>query len=98
MRKTILLGLSVALAATTLAAPADARRKPAVVKAVTMKTAQAFKAADADADRQLSSTEWAGAGYNAANFTKVDANQNGTVGFWESLMAVFASLKGRTAN
>jgi hypothetical protein len=98
MQRTIILGASVALAVTALATPADARRKPAVVKAVTVKTAQAFKAADTDADRQLSSSEWTGAGYNPVNFTRVDSNQNGTVGFWESLMAVFASLKGRATN
>jgi ABC-type glycerol-3-phosphate transport system substrate-binding protein len=92
MSRTIALALAAALAAATVAAPADARRAKAV-KVVTVKTAQAFKAADTDASRQLSATEFEAAGGNAANFGAIDRNGNGTLGFWETLLSVFAGLK-----
>lgn len=85
--------LSVGLFAATAA---DAKRRP-VVKAVAVKIAPAFKAADLNANRQIDSSEWAGAGYATDTFTKVDLNQNGTVGFLEALMVTLAKLKARNS-
>jgi hypothetical protein len=90
--RTLALALAAALTVTALAAPADARRGK-VVKVVTVKTAQAFKAADTDANRQLSTTEFAAAGGNPANFETIDRTGNGLLGFWEMLAAVFAGMK-----
>jgi len=93
MTRRIATGLALALALSMgMASAADAKRRP-VVKAVAAKVAPAFKAADADASRQLDSNEWASAGYNAAAFTKVDMNSNGTVGYLEALIATLAKLK-----
>lgn len=86
------LGLAAFAMGAVAADPAEARRKP---KPVVAKTAQAFKAADANADRQLDLPEWAAAGLPEAAFPKVDRNGNGTVGFHESLMATLAMLKAK---
>jgi hypothetical protein len=90
-----LAALSLAAFALGAVAPpaADARRKAA--KVVAVKTATAFKAADTDQSRQLDTAEWSAAGYNSANFATVDRNANGTIGYWEALAAVFASLKSK---
>jgi hypothetical protein len=74
--------------------PADARRK---AKAVAVKTAQAFRAADVDQSRQLDTSEWTTAGYDSGNFAAIDRNGNGTLGYWETLAAVFTSLKAKAA-
>jgi hypothetical protein len=95
MRKPVSVAVMAAMAVGLFAASAaDARRKP-VVKAVAVKIAPAFKAADINTDRQLDSSEWAGAGYSADAFTKVDRNESGTVGFLETLMATLWKLKAR---
>lgn len=93
MAGKIATGLALALALSMgMASAADAKRRP-VVKAVAAKVAPAFKAADLDANRQLDSNEWAGAGYNAGAFAKVDLNTNGTVGWFEVLLATLEKLK-----
>ena len=95
MNKSISMAAVAALCAGLFfATAADAKRKP-LVKVVAAKIAPAFKAADADSSRQIDSSEWANAGYNADNFAKVDLNQNGTVGFWETLIVTLAKLKAR---
>ncbi len=86
------LGLAAFALGAVAADPAEARRKP---RPVAVKTAQAFKAADANADRQLDLPEWTAAGRPEAAFAKVDRNANGTVGFQESLLATLAMLKAR---
>jgi hypothetical protein len=99
MKALIARGVALALVAGVAGGavapdPADARRKK-VVRVVTVKTAQAFKAADTDANRQLDRAEWSAAGANPDAFGLVDGNSNGTVGYWEALMAILQGLKGR---
>jgi hypothetical protein len=98
MEKRLIRMLGVALALGAVAgamAPSAAEAKRKAPRVVVAKTAQAFKAADANADRQLDMPEWAAAGKPAENFARIDHNADGTVGFWESLAAVFASIMAK---
>ncbi len=96
MRKFVYAALAVAIASTSLAGAAAAKARRPVVVAVAVKIAPAFKAADTDGSKSLSTTEFTSAGGNADNFGLIDANNNGELGFFELLRAAVARfLAGR---
>ena len=71
MRKIILTAAANANASTSMATAASARKRP-VVAAVAVRVVPAFKAADTNASKSLSSSEFTEAGGNADNFGLID--------------------------
>jgi hypothetical protein len=95
MVRGVALALVAGLAGGVVAPEAADARKKKVVRVVAVKTAQTFKAADTNANRQLDAGEWSAAGANPDNFAAVDRNANGSVGYFEALMAILAGMKGK---
>jgi hypothetical protein len=89
MRKIILTAAAIAIASTSMATAASARKRP-VVAAVAVRVVPAFKAADTNASKSLSSSEFTEAGGNADNFGLIDANNNGEIGIFELIRAAVA--------
>lgn len=94
MRRFVIALTAASLAGLTLASAAEARLTRAQT-VVLVKTAQKFRAADSDRSRQLSPAEFTTAGGNGEHFDAIDANDNGQLGFYEVLRAVFWRIRQR---
>lgn len=95
--RNLMLGAAALALLATAAAPAAAAPAPArpLVKATALKTLRAFRAADADRSRSLSSDEFAAAGGQDSGFDALDVNNDGSIGYFELLRGVFLRLKAR---
>ncbi|MFZ4688259.1 MAG: hypothetical protein ACOYLS_03370 [Polymorphobacter sp.] len=92
MRKIILTAAAIAITSTGMATAVSAKaksRRP-VVAAVAVRVVPVFKAADTNASKSLSSSEFSAAGGNADNFGLIDANNNGELGIFELIRAAVA--------